>query len=99
MCYIRSINRIKVVVMSNKKEKNKKTVFKDLLSEIKGFRKGLIRAGSELGMFSASSRDESATKKKVKKDQKNVMSPEAMREIEVKIADEVTQKGTRKMVS
>ena len=99
MCYIRSINRIKVVVMSNKKEKNKKTVFKDLLSEIKGFRKGLIRAGSELGMFSASSRDESATKKKVKKDQKNVMSPKAMREIEVKIADEVTQKGTRKMVS
>lgn len=99
MCYIRSINRIKVVVMSNKKEKNKKTVFKDLLSEIKGFRKGLIRAGSELGMFSASSRDESVSKKKVKKDQKNVMSPEAMREIEVKIADEVTQKGTRKMVS
>ena len=99
MCYIRCINRIKVVVMSNKKEKNKKTVFKDLLSEIKGFRKGLIRAGSELGMFSASSRDESATKKKVKKDQKNVMSPEAMREIEVKIAGEVTQKGTRKMVS
>jgi hypothetical protein len=99
MCYIRSINRIKVVVMSNKKEKNKKTVFKDLLSEIKGFRKGLIRAGSKLGMFSASSRDESVSKKKVKKDQKNVMSPEAMREIEVKIADEVTQKGTRKMVS
>ena len=85
--------------MINKKEKNKKTVFKDLMSEIKGFRKGLIRAGSELGMFSASSRGESASKKKLKKDQKKVMSPEAMREIEVKIADEVTQKGTRKMVS
>ena len=85
--------------MSNNEEKNKKTVYKDLISEIKGFRKGLIRAGSELGMFSASSRDDSATKKKVKKDQKNVMSPKAMREIEVKIADEVTQKGMRRMGS
>ena len=50
-------------------------------------------------MFSASSRDDSASKKKVRKDQKNVMSPEAMREIEVKIADEVTQKGMRRMGS
>ena len=92
-----SINRIKVVVMSNKKEKNKKTVFKDLMSDINGFRKGLIRAGSELGMFSASSRDDSAPMKKLKKHRHNVISPEEMRNIEAMIANEVTQKNTRKM--
>lgn len=81
--------------MSNNEEKNKKTVFKDMMSEIKGFKKGLIRAGSELGMFSASNRDDSNSKKKIKKNQKNVMSPDVMRDIEVKVAGEVTRKGTR----
>ena len=78
-------------------KKSKKIVYEKLISEIKDFKTGLLTAGSELGMFSGSNKHEEYKKPSKYKAKIKQISPEEIRQIEAKIALEVTKKDSRKI--